>query len=179
MNPFSNYIGTMLDCPTVLKTGRLVSKCWICTSYSIWWRNISCKSLHNRTLKSLKKTRIIKPRTEKCQMNVDNSNQLRLESVDQVWFFLQIQTDNIYLGLTILPLFILKIIWKNFFVEKGIYTLGCNNVVLEKWKRKKPNRNVKCKVLTKSSKCKCQVYSWNWDVRQLFFLCCLNWNDWR
>ena len=36
-----------------------------------------------------KKTRIIKPRTEKCQMNVDNSNQLRLESVDQVWCFLQ------------------------------------------------------------------------------------------
>ena len=70
-------------------------------------------------------------------MNVDNSNQLRLESVDQVWFFLQIQTDNIYLGLTILPLFILKIIWKNFFVEKGIYTLSCNNVVLEKWKKEK------------------------------------------
>ena len=55
-------------------------------------------------------------------MNVDNSNQFLLESVDQVWFFLQIQTDNIYLGLTILSLFILKIIWKNFFVEKGIYT---------------------------------------------------------
>ena len=56
-------------------------------------------------------------------MNLENSNQLWLESVDQVRLILfALYNRTIFTRVwLILPLFIIEIIWKNFFVEKGIY----------------------------------------------------------
>ena len=56
-------------------------------------------------------------------MNLENSNQLWLESVHQVRLILfALYKRTIFTRVwLILPLFIIEIIWKNFFVEKGIY----------------------------------------------------------
>ena len=56
-------------------------------------------------------------------MNLENSNQLWLESVDQVRLILfAVYKRTIFTRVwLILPLFIIEIIWKNFFAEKGIY----------------------------------------------------------
>ena len=54
-------------------------------------------------------------------MNLENSNQLWLESVDQVRLILfALYKRTIFTRVwLILPLFIIEIIWKNFFVMGG------------------------------------------------------------
>ena len=69
-------------------------------------------------------------------MNVDNSNQLRLESVDQVWFFLQIQNGQYLPGSDYTPSFY-SIYSEKISSLKKAFIPSCNNVVLEKWKKEK------------------------------------------